>query len=505
MVPNSPQGQDDIFNALQETFIQQYIDVFSDSLAPHSIVVIPSLSLDQQILSKIKGHYYYEERLLCLLMLLKMPEMHITYVTSVPISSVIIDYYFHLIPGITGLHAKKRLTLLSCHDIDKISLTDKVLNRPRIIDRIRRSVPHGQPSHLVFFNVTDKEKELAIKLNIPIYGCDPALNYLGIKSGSRQLFKELNIKLPKGFEHLKNEEDVITALAILKADNPSMHKAVIKMNDGFSGDGNAIFSFEGAPKNKKKIYGWIKENMENKTKIVAEKVNYQQFFVKFCSMGGIVEEFLDGTVITSPSVQCRINPLGEICIISTHDQCLGGESNQVFLGAFFPANQEYAAELSAISYKISEKMNELGVRGRYGIDFMSRKVNDVWEHYAIEINLRKGGTTHPFLMLQFLTNGEYDPKRGVFILPDGTERYYFATDNLQSDKFKGLIPDDLIDIAMHHSLHYNQSKEEGVIFHLISTLSQYGKIGLTSIGKSRESAEFYYKKVIYVLDQETAT
>ena len=488
---------------MQESFIQQYIDVFSDSLAPHSIVVIPSLTLDQQILAKIKGHYYYEERLLCLLMLLKMPEIHVTYVTSVPVSSVIIDYYFHLIPGITGFHAKKRLTLLSCHDYDKVPLTVKVLNRPRIIERIRRSVPNGQPAHLVFFNVTEKEKELAVKLKIPIYGCDPELNYLGIKSGSRQLFKELNINLPKGYENLKNEEDIITALALLKTDNLALNKAVIKMNDGFSGDGNAIFSFLGAPKNKNRIFAWIKENMEKQTKIVAEKVNYQQFIAKFCSMEGIVEEFLDGDLITSPSVQCRINPLGQICIISTHDQYLGGESNQVFLGALFPANQEYAKEIGTISYKISEKMNDLGVRGRYGIDFMSRKVNDVWEHFAIEINLRKGGTTHPYLMLQFLTNGEYDQEKGVFILPDGSQRYYFATDNLQNDNYKGLIPDDLIDIAMHHGLHYDQSKEEGIIFHMISTLSQYGKIGLTSIGKSRESADFYYKKVIYILEQET--
>ncbi|MBL0099024.1 MAG: hypothetical protein IPP49_02380 [Saprospiraceae bacterium] len=104
-----------------------------------------------------------------------------------------------------------------------------------------------------------------------------------------------------------------------------------------------------------------------------------------------------------------------------------------------------------------------------------------------EINLRKGGTTHPFLMLQFLTNGSYHPEEGCYCVQDGSQRFYFATDNVQSKRYKGLTPMDLIDIAMHHGLHYDHAKQEGVMFHLISALSQYGKIGLVSIGTTRES------------------
>jgi hypothetical protein len=141
--------------------------------------------------------------------------------------------------------------------------------------------------------------------------------------------------------------------------------------------------------------------------------------------------------------------------------------------------------------------------GRFGIDFMSVRKNDTWTHYAIETNLRKGGTTHPYLMLQFLTNGTYDESKGAFILSDGTERYYFATDNLQNDQYKGLTPLDLIDIAMYNGLHYDHSKEEGVMFHLISALSEFGKLGLVSIGKTMESANDYYNKVLDVLNRET--
>ncbi|HLG40030.1 MAG TPA: hypothetical protein VI461_10190, partial [Chitinophagaceae bacterium] len=90
------------FKKLQHNFINQFLDVFPDKLASKTVVIIPSLTLDRDILSKIDGINYYEERLLCLLMLLKMPRTHVIYVTSTQVDPVIIDYYLHLLPGITG-------------------------------------------------------------------------------------------------------------------------------------------------------------------------------------------------------------------------------------------------------------------------------------------------------------------------------------------------------------------------------------------------------------------
>ena len=105
-----------VFKKLQEGFSKQFEHVFPDKLAPRTVIIVPSLSMDTEILAKISGIVHYEERLLCLLMLLRMPRTHIVYVTSSPIDPVIIDYYLHMLPGITGYHALGRLTLLSCHD-----------------------------------------------------------------------------------------------------------------------------------------------------------------------------------------------------------------------------------------------------------------------------------------------------------------------------------------------------------------------------------------------------
>jgi len=151
---------------------------------------------------------------------------------------------------------------------------------------------------------------------------------------------------------------------------------------------------------------------------------------------------------------------------------------------------------------IAEEMRKGGVLGRFSIDFLTVKEKGLWKHYAIEINLRKGGTTHPFLMLQFLTGGTYHADRGEFEMPDKKKRYYFASDNFVSENCKGLTPHDLIDISICHDIHYNSTKEEGVMFHLIGALSQHGKLGLVCIGDSPEKATAFYKRAVNILENE---
>jgi len=488
------------FKQLQQNFPAQYKSVFPDRMAPKTVVIIPSLTLDQEILAKVDGIIHYEERLLCLLMLLRMPNTHVIYVTSMPIHNIIMDYYLHLLPGITNYHARQRLKTLSCFDSSPKSLTQKILERPRLIDRILKSIPSDHISHIAFFNVTEAERKLAVKLNMPLYGCDPDLLYLGTKNFSRKIFKSCNILTPEGYEDLNTLEDIINALVDLKIKIPHLRKAVVKLNDGFSGEGNAVFSFDGAPKNNLKI--WLEEVLPEKLQIVANDLVFKSFMEKFRNMGGIVEAFIDGNLKASPSVQCLINPLGSADVVSTHDQVLGGNSNNVFLGAHFPANKEYAITIGKLGKQIAEELKSQGVIGRFSVDFISVKENNEWKHYAIEINLRKGGTTHPYLMLQYLTDGDYNVSTATYLTAGGQPRYYFFSDNLRSEYYKGLTPHDLIEIATANDLLYDGSQQQGVMFHMIGALSQYGKLGILCIGATPERTMELYNKTVEVLDRE---
>ena len=489
------------FKELQKKFLAQYESCFSDRFAKKVIVVVPSLSLDQDILSKIDGVNFYEERMLCMLMLLRMPNTHVVYVTSMPVHNIIMDYYLHLLPGITNYHARQRLKTLACFDFSSKSLTQKILDRPRLIERIRNSIPPGYTAHMMCFNVTVAERSLALQLNIPIYGCDPDLLFMGTKSFSRKLFKECNINTPPGFEDVQTENEVIQSLYTLKTSFPDLKKAVVKLNDGFSGDGNAVFSFNDSPDNNE-LENWIRQNLPSRLKMIANNLSYENFISKLNSMHGIVECFVEGEEVKFPSVQCRITPTGKIDIISTHDQVIGGSMGHVFIGAHFPANSNYAATIAAYGKVISEKLKENGVLGRFAVDFISVKQSNEWYHYAIEINLRKGGTTHPFLMLQFLTEGNYDEEKGIFLTPTGQQRFYFFSDNLQSEKYKGFTPHDLIEISTANDLFYNSSTQQGIMFHMIDALSQFGKLGVLCIGDSPERAMEYYYRIVYVLDNE---
>ena len=115
-----------------------------------------------------------------------------------------------------------------------------------------------------------------------------------------------------------------------------------------------------------------------------------------------------------------------------------------------------------------------------------------------------GGTTHPYLALQFLTGGQLDPQTGLFLSPTGHAKYYRATDNLKSEHYKGLLPEDLIEILTINKLHYGHGTESGVLFYLIGALSEFGKLGLTAIANSREEVDELYQRTLDILDRETA-
>jgi hypothetical protein len=491
------------FHALQAGLAPLYRRIFPDRRAERSLVVIPSMTLPREELVRLSGANHYEERLLCLLMLLRLPHTSVVYVTSEPIQPAIVDYYLNLLPGIPACHARRRLTLLSCEDRRAGVLSEKILARPGLIERIRAALPDPSIAHMTCFNATGLERTLAVRLGIPLYGCDPDLLALGTKSGSREVFREAGVAHPAGFEHLRDADDIADALHALRRAQPSLRRAVIKLDEGFSGEGNAIFSFDGAPDDAS-LRSWIRAELPARTRFEAAGERWERYAARFGVMGGIVEAFLEGEEVRSPSVQCRVDPTGRAAIISTHEQILGGPSGQTYLGCAFPAASVYRSAIHRAALRISDVLARRGVIGRFGIDFIAARRGERWECAAIEINLRKGGTTHPFLMLQFLTDGSYDAEAGTFRTAAGQPCYYHATDNLTSRAFRGMTADDLIDIAVDEELHFHAARQQGVVFHLIGALRDHGKLGAVCIGPDRATAARYYRDTVCALDHAAA-
>jgi len=490
------------YEALQQRLTAQFRDLFTDDLAPRTVVILPSLTLDEDILGKVEGAIHYEQRLLCLLFLLRFPHTHVVYLTSEPIPTAIVDYYLHLLPGVPHGHARRRLALLSCYDGTARSLTDKILQRPRLMARITAAIPDINAAHITCFNVTERERELALRLELPIYGCDPSLTALGTKSGSRALFRATGVLTPDGAEGLASASDIVEALAELRARDRTLRKAVVKLNDGFSGEGNAIFDFAGAPSAARDLRIWIAGGLRHMV-FVAPGMTWPEFEAALAEMGGIAEAFVAGEEKRLPSVQYRVDPDGTLDIVSTHDQLTGGEGDQVFEGCRFPADPAYAVAIRDAGQAAAEALRDKGVLGRFGIDFISVRDGDDWRHFALEVNLRKGGTTHPFLMLQHLTDGEYDANAGVYRSRSGQVLCYRASDNVSAPDYRGLTPDDVIDIAVDNALHFNPITQEGVAFHLLGAVSSYGKFGVTCVAGSPAGADALYRDTVRTLDAAT--
>ena len=156
------------FDRLQARLPDLFNAIVPDRAAPRTIVVLPSLSIDQDVMSRIAGVHHYEERMLGMLMLLRLPRTRLIYLTSQPISEIVIDYYLHLLQGIPAGHARARLTLLACHDSSARSLTEKILARPRLLQRLREAIGDPATAYMAAFAVSPAERTLAVRLGIPI-------------------------------------------------------------------------------------------------------------------------------------------------------------------------------------------------------------------------------------------------------------------------------------------------------------------------------------------------
>jgi hypothetical protein len=486
------------YDALQAKLVPLWKSIERLNTDEQTIVVVPSAHVDVELTaSQLQA---YEERYLFLLFLLRQPRARMIYVTGQAIHPDIIDYYLDLMPGVIRSHARDRLFFLSPMEATDRALSDKLLDRPRLIDRIRELIVDPDRAHLVPFMTTWADRELAMRLGIPMYGADPKDVHFGTKSEGRKLFARAGISHPPGIEDLRSLGDVVTAIVGLLDKFPDTERVIVKHNEGVSGFGNAIAILTDLPKGASRPDA-VEERIRA-MRLNEHAGTIDDYFETLTVEGGIVETMITGEDLPSPSVQMRITPLGKVEVLSTHDQILGGDDGQVFIGSRFPANPEYAVQISRSARAVGELLAASGVIGRFAIDFMMTRTDGGWQDHAIELNLRKGGTTHPFLTLQFLTDGKYDEASGHFLAPSGQRKFYVASDHLEVDGLHRLTPQDLLDIALMEDLHFNQATQTGSVFHMLSALPTHGYVGVTSVGDSAAEAQERYDAVVSILKEQ---
>jgi PGM1 C-terminal domain len=485
------------FDELQAKLVPLWSSLDHLNTDEQTIVVVPSVDLDLQLTaSQLQA---YEERFLFLLLLLRQPRARMVFVTGQRISDEIVDYFLGLLPGIDQSDARRRLFFLSPMEARWRSLARKLLDRPHLIEEIRALITDPDHAHLIPFMTSWDFRELAMRLGIPMYGADPALMAYGTKSSGRQIFAEAGIQHPPGMEGIHSRGQVSKAIVALAGEHAEIERVIVKLNEGVSGFGNATIDLRVL----EEVTPESVEGLLSHLSIDVAIGDVDTYFEHLEREGGVVEAMVSGESVRSPSVQLRITPLGDVELLSTHDQILGGDSGQVFLGSRFPADPAYALQISESAARVGEVLAGRGVIGRFALDYVVVGREDGrWDEYAIEINLRKGGTTHPFLTLQFLTDGRYDAEAAVFVAPDGVEKHYVASDHVEIEGLWVFRPQDLLGLASAHGFHFDRTRLTGVVFHMLSAMPTHGFVGVTCIENSAAEAEDLYQRVLGFLTEQ---
>ena len=454
------------FASLQRQLQPHWGRLNAEAPADVDVLLVPSLSLERSQMELVTGAHHYEERQLFSLVRLRHPGVRMVYATSKPLAELVVDAVLELLPGVPTSHARRRLHLFDTDDASDRPLTAKLLERPALLSRIGELLRPGR-SFISCFVVSDLERQLSERLQVPLLGCDPALAHWGSKAGSRELFARCDVPHPPGSTLVHSLDDLAEACAELWETHPQLQQLVVKLNEGFSGEGNARLALaplqlaEHGAAERRRLLRQALEQLPMPAPRWRELVAEQ---------GALAEAWLEGgEALSSPSVQGTIHPgaagPGTVELLSSHEQVLGGPDGQTYQGCSFPAAGAYRAELLRHGRAVGVALAAAGALERFAVDFIA---------------------------LAAITGGASDGEDGLYRAPTGTPLYYRATDTLQHPGLRGLLPVDLIDIVAEAGLHFDPAQLRGSVFHLLGCLSEFGKLGMTCIGRSAAEAEAVY-------------
>ena len=474
---------DDDLARLQSGLAAAYAVNTATSTTPHTVVVLPSFSVSESLLSHYANRLApLEHRFLLALFLLRLPTARILFVCSAAPDDSVVDHYLSLLPAALVAGARERFRIVVVDDSSARAVASKLLDRPDVIDEMRAWIG-DTPAFIEPWNVTDLEVELALRLGLPINGTPPDLWPLGFKSAGRKTIRGAGVPVPHGFEDLRSVDDAVDAIDRIRGVDPDLGAVVLKHDDSGAGDGNAVIRVDdleppGSAMSRRRLRSRINR--------------LEAWYLADLGRGFIVEAMVAGTRFSSPSAQVDVMPEGSVRVVSTHEQIMD-ESGQVYLGCRFPADPAYAGDLGAHARAVGEALARHGAIGRLGIDFVtSADEQRPWDIHALEINLRRGGTSHPFAVLRHLAPGAYDERAGRYVDDRGDTKSYVASDNLVDERWTGLAERTVLQALQSSGLAFDRETRTGVVPHMLSCLAIDGRFGITAIGSTSDHAEELY-------------
>lgn len=455
-----------------------------------NVICLSSMTFDKVLTEAIKGLEHYEMRCLWEISRVKNGNVHVHFFSKRKVHQEAIRH-FSKVFDLTN-EELERIHFYSVEEILKTTflpedLSDYIKDFGAVAREFKKICSLNN-AYLECFVLTEKEKHLVDNYNIPTWWSHEDLDYYKTKSGNRKILRGVTA-IPRGIENLHSYEESLHALKNL-SHQTNARRFVIKLNDGVSGDGNGFINLKNGGSS-------IIEALEN-INFVSPKMTTEKFFTEMRKLGGVIEEFIEGENKRSPSVQLLLSPNGDFEILSSHEQILD-ESGSRFLGSEFPAKEDHRESIMREAEKVAKKLCTLNLSGIVGLDFLTVKnANGLIETYLIEMNIRKGGTTHPYWSARTALGALPCPVKGT--LRKGKKEWvYRSNDNLSDGGGCRRSLSGLMEKAEKAGLTYCPQRKTGAIFHMLSCWEPEGKCGATFIGETPEEAMILEENLIKLL------
>ena len=353
------------------------------------------------------------------------------YVTSQPVHPLILEYYFQLLAGIPASHARARLTLLCAHDASPRFAHGKDPRAAAPDPRIRYGIADPSRAFLTVFNATPLERRLAVLLGIPLNGVDPAL------VGPRH-----EVRKPEGVPGGRRRAPRGLRGPPLRGGPGRGARRAARRRPGISPRGREIRG-ELLRRGQRHlpIPGGRRARRPSGR---ARRANLRRTGRDGRDLPPEVRRDRAASSRSSWSAPSRprracssaSTPRERSCSSPPTTRSSAARRARCTRAAVFPAADPYRREIRRLrGESVGRVLARKGVVSRLGVDFFAGRAadSDRWETCALEINLRIGGTTHPFLALQFLTGGKLEPNRPLPLALRPSPKFYRSTDNLRSD------------------------------------------------------------------------
>ena len=443
-----------------------------------TIVFIPSISFDGLTKKYLIGLNCFEERNLYYLACLTHIKTRFVAVLADAVDDAFIDYCVDHVASARGID---RASLRERFEVVRVSthgdehLSRAILRQPDVLENLRAKVRRAINPIIDFWLVSPEEIQLAALLDCPYYGLPEGALQFDNKSNARDLFREIGLRIPRGEEHVSSPQEAWAALRRV-AEQSGADEYLIKLNCEEAGKGIAIVGRESISRPFDAFLDLIK---------VPKSIPVDEFLQALSSQGATVEEFISAPIKACPSVKMEILTDGSVRNLATHDQVLSGLA---YSGSRFPADESYRADLIRIGYRVSEAASKKGARGIVSVDFLATKdTPDVpWILWGMEINARKGATTHPYYWTRWLTDAAYSADTGKLTCPAG-ETVYCASEFFSDPQLHLVAPSFILDDLKKSGLDYQHRSRSGVFVHMLSSVQRFSKVGATVI--ARDSAE----------------